>query len=770
MAAALLYLPANRAFNSNGIGVPGAVAELYLSGTTTPANFYSNSALSVSLGSSITANAAGRFSPAYQDETIPFRLIVKDASGAELDDIDPYYFGSLYGSVISTASTSCATRTALAGLTGTAGATAHLAENGREGIFVFKAAATILSEYGTAATTLVSTDTAQGFFVAPTTDTTGASGAWVRKFSGAVNVKWFGATGDGTTDDSAAITGAIALLKVLAVNNDGNLYKGSQRLLIPAGLYNLGTTTLDITYTLIIEGESSINGYSTRLKWTGDATGIRIQAFNTSGASTVDGANHFSGSYTILRGLALAGPYVNNPDFTGHTEGEYHGIHARSNYIIEDCLIDGFAGDGVHIQTTSGGGGADEGNSNCSFINRLKVTNVRNGVYIDGADANACTIIGVVGSYCRRWTVWDSSFLGNTHIGHHSANAGLIKGVASTVVSNGGNRYALKVGGNPANSPSGTTADTADWLYLAAGAADATLNIPAWSAGVSARDGGCYKTDSANAANQLIGLYNEGGEGPAQLVYPTNIVGGIWGTRDPVTTGNYIAGSKIVAPNPATFGLTTAKYVSGGTDKILTVHNSLALAATIPVRLNFSQGYETDGTTPCRLADIYAYSTTNNPATNEVVTVFATRAFSTGVMTDRVALDSVNATFRPITDNNYDLGLTSFRWKTVYAYAGNFSTSVTIGGGTALTKAAVYAPSLTPASVAAATVAEQTFTVSGLTTADKVVVNPPSIGNATGIAGARVSAADTLAIRFVNPTAGALTPTSGTYTVIAFRS
>jgi hypothetical protein len=104
------------------------------------------------------------------------------------------------------------------------------------------------------------------------------------------------------------------------------------------------------------------------------------------------------------------------------------------------------------------------------------------------------------------------------------------------------------------------------------------------------------------------------------------------------------------------------------------------------------------------------------------------------------------------------------------SFAAATATSVAINGGTALTKAVVYAPSITPASVAAATVAEQTFTVTGLTTADKVIVNPPAISNATGIAGARVSAADTLAIRFVNPTAGALTPTSGTYTVLAFRS
>jgi hypothetical protein len=90
--------------------------------------------------------------------------------------------------------------------------------------------------------------------------------------------------------------------------------------------------------------------------------------------------------------------------------------------------------------------------------------------------------------------------------------------------------------------------------------------------------------------------------------------------------------------------------------------------------------------------------------------------------------------------------------------------------GTALSQVVVYSPSITPSSVGAATVAEQTFTVTGLTTADKVIVNPPAIANATGIAGARASAADTLAVRFVNPTAGALTPTAGVYTVIAFRS
>lgn len=45
--------------------------------------------------------------------------------------------------------------------------------------------------------TEVTADTQQGIYVAPASDPTGASGAWVRVYSGAVNVEWFGATDSG---------------------------------------------------------------------------------------------------------------------------------------------------------------------------------------------------------------------------------------------------------------------------------------------------------------------------------------------------------------------------------------------------------------------------------------------------------------------------------------------------------------------------------------------------------------------------------------------
>lgn len=101
------------------------------------------------------------------------------------------------------------------------------------------------------------------------------------------------------------------------------------------------------------------------------------------------------------------------------------------------------------------------------------------------------------------------------------------------------------------------------------------------------------------------------------------------------------------------------------------------------------------------------------------------------------------------------------------------SDNLTIGAtGTAtpITQIVVYSQTITPASVAAAVVAEQTFTVTGLATTDKVFVNTAGTGNATGIAGVRVSAANTLAVSFVNPTAGALVPGAGTWKITALRS
>lgn len=67
---------------------------------------------------------------------------------------------------------------------------------------------------------------------------------------------------------------------------------------------------------------------------------------------------------------------------------------------------------------------------------------------------------------------------------------------------------------------------------------------------------------------------------------------------------------------------------------------------------------------------------------------------------------------------------------------------------------------LSPASVAANTTAEQTFAVTGLQVGDVVTINKPTAQAGLGVVGNRVSAAGTIAITFGNNTAGAIVPTA----------
>jgi hypothetical protein len=81
----------------------------------------------------------------------------------------------------------------------------------------------------------------------------------------------------------------------------------------------------------------------------------------------------------------------------------------------------------------------------------------------------------------------------------------------------------------------------------------------------------------------------------------------------------------------------------------------------------------------------------------------------------------------------------------------------------------IVTASLDVASVNANTTAEQTFTVPGLKTGDFVSVVKPSHSTGLGIVNARVSAADTLALTFMNATGSGIDPAAETYKIFWFR-
>lgn len=89
-----------------------------------------------------------------------------------------------------------------------------------------------------------------------------------------------------------------------------------------------------------------------------------------------------------------------------------------------------------------------------------------------------------------------------------------------------------------------------------------------------------------------------------------------------------------------------------------------------------------------------------------------------------------------------------------------------------LWKVGIFNLTLSPASVANATSAEQTFDASsiGLLTTDVVLVQKPTAQAGLGIVGTRVSATDVLAVTFINTTAATITPTaSQVYKVTVLR-
>lgn len=107
-----------------------------------------------------------------------------------------------------------------------------------------------------------------------------------------------------------------------------------------------------------------------------------------------------------------------------------------------------------------------------------------------------------------------------------------------------------------------------------------------------------------------------------------------------------------------------------------------------------------------------------------------------------------------------------------YGVASDETTQLKIGSSaisTTIVAQGRVSQSLTPASVGAATCAEQNFTVIGLLVGDFVDLTPPSITAGVAPVCARVSAANTLTVTFCNPTAGALVPAAGVYRIQVTR-
>lgn len=199
-------------FFDNDTGAPLALGTLYFGEPnqdpeTNPKAVYSDAALTVAISPTQSLTADGK--PAqFIYLKGEYSLTVRDAAGALIFNLDSVnqdinsleqkidqriiYVGSV---------------AELEGLSFSAGSSVYLTQDGLAGEFAFDAS-DLSAE--------VSADTEKAVYIAPSSDLTGASGAWVRREVYSLNVRWFGGSESNTTaQNRSALQAAIALAEFM---------------------------------------------------------------------------------------------------------------------------------------------------------------------------------------------------------------------------------------------------------------------------------------------------------------------------------------------------------------------------------------------------------------------------------------------------------------------------------------------------------------------------------------------------------------------------
>lgn len=260
------------------------------------------------------------------------------------------------------------------------------------------------------------------------------------------------AAGTSTYDCRNALTQAIASV---TTPGPGFTVAGPQ-IMFPPGDYVFGGF-IDLKKQVRISGTVAgmPDGQPVKWKFPANSGGITVNTYNT-----------INGGVQVPPTIGADGSIIENITFQGGggTNVNAHGIWLRARATIRNVTIRDFRGNGVNAVASAGGGGALEGNCNNFRLDTMRIIQCGgHGVFVNGADANAGTIIGVDASSNQGWGIYDSSFLGNTYVGCHTDNNTL----------------------------------------------------------------GAYKSDDINARNLWLGCYSEGGQPTSNMVFPAQVVGGL---------------------------------------------------------------------------------------------------------------------------------------------------------------------------------------------------------------------------------------------------
>lgn len=312
---------------------------------------------------------------------------------------------------------------ALRALTGVQdGQAVRIAQTGRAGDFYFDAG-DLSAE--------VTADPQSGIYVAPDSDATGASGAWARKFDGPLVPEWFGALGDGVTDDSDAFVGIL------------NALPGEPGFAIALGAkaYRIASTPLYLTRRISIRGVSrsattlDFSDCTNVVNYPYNAHIISVHSNNIAGSSAwgdpIELPPGWVGTYGEMS--ELSNLFVDCNSIVTDGNGVFVNVAiASENLFVTRANLHNFVvcGNASNISTRGGAAGPSGvdigGNSNNGTYINVTATNSLNGdgIHVQGGDGNGNVFVHPNAINNKGWGVNDDSLLGNTHIqGHTRGNA-----------------------------------------------------------------------------------------------------------------------------------------------------------------------------------------------------------------------------------------------------------------------------------------------------------------------------------------------------------
>ena len=184
-----------------------------------------------------------------------------------------------------------------------------------------------------------SVDTTEAILVSPTGS---VDGAWVRQFDdGRLNIRWFGAVGDGSTNDAPAIQAAVAM----ASGTGGNVSYG-RTVYIP-NTYN-GTNEVGRWFKCDTHiAFANLNNVA----FVGDGPQLSKLKFEDSYGLKVTSSTTGQNSRLQFKGLTLEG---NSDDSSSSAKFAGILLEACSNCVFEDILINRFV-DGIVIDADPSG-------------------------------------------------------------------------------------------------------------------------------------------------------------------------------------------------------------------------------------------------------------------------------------------------------------------------------------------------------------------------------------------------------------------------------